>query len=60
MNTPGFSNSLHARLQVNHASIPLAALSLASFLFFFGAAMKLNAAAWLTISPPANGQCAIS
>ncbi len=31
-----------------------------SFLFFFGAAVKSNAAARLTNSPPANGQCVIS
>src|SRR5580698_8259882 len=60
MSTPRFSNGLHAGLHVNHASNPLAALSLASLLFFLGAVVKSNAAAWLTISSPANGQCAIS
>ena len=60
MSTPRFSNSLHVRLHVNQASNPLVAFSLASFLFFFGAAVKSDAAAWLTNSPPANGACAIS
>ena len=60
MSTPRFSNGLQVRLHVNQASNALAALSLASFLFFFGAAVKSNAAAWLTNSLLADGKCAIS
>jgi len=35
-------------------------LGLVGFLFFFGGVVKSNAAAWLTNSSPANGQCVIS
>ena len=51
MSKPRISSRRHARCLHNRASIPLVALSLASFLFFFGAAVKSNAAARLTNSP---------
>jgi len=55
-----FSSRPHARFRRNRASHPLVTLSLAGILVFSDATLKSNAAARLTNSPPANGQCFIS